>query len=270
MTSGIHSDLVQTRSLGSVARVSVLVSTSLDTIQLLLVGCRHQAGSLSGGFPIGSVRRRSPGTISLQELSLITLSRSRNQTSSTSGSARSTPEGIVGCILSRNAQSSDVTLRNSGGSGHMTQSINGNLIQTLFGSSMRRVSVIVSIVSNAVQLRLIRRTHQTSLRVSSLSIGGILSSEGTRGAITLGESNLSALRGQVGDIAGDILAVLVTQSLGDNASLSRHDGIKSGIILEIDAFSTSCGQNIIACIIRQLTNIRCHNNRFLSFYLLRI
>ena len=250
--------------------MGVLVSTSLDTIQLVLVGRRHQAGSLIGGFLIGGVRRRSPGTVSLQELGLITLRRSRNQTSATSSLTGSTLEGIVGCILCRNAQSSDVTLRNSGGGSHMTQFINGNLIQTFRSSIMRRVSVVVSIVSNAVQLRLIRRTHQTSLRVSSLTIGGILSIEGTFSAITLGEGNHSALRGQVGDILSDILAVLVTQSLGDNASLSRHDGIKSGIILEIDAFSTSCWQNIIACIIRQLTNIRCHNNRFLSFYLLRI
>ena len=270
MTSGIHSDLIQTRILGSVARVRVLVSTFLDAIQFLLVGRRHQAGSFSGSFPIGGVRRRSPGTISLQELGLITLRRSRNQTSSASGIPRSTLESIVGCILSRNAQIGDVGLSNSCGSGHMAQFINGNLIQTFRSGIMRRVSVVVSIVSNAVQLRLIRRTHQTSLRVSSLSIGGILSIEGTLSAITLGEGNLSALRGQVGDILSDIFAVLVTQSLGDNASLSRHDGIKSGIILEIDAFSTSCGQNIIACIIRQLTNIRCHNNRFLSFYLLRI
>ena len=270
MTSGIHSDLVQTRSLGSVARVSVLVSTLLDTVQLGLVGRRHQAGSVTSGFLVGGVRRRTPGTISLQELSLITLRRSRNQASSTSGIPRSTLEGIVGCILSRNAQIGDVGLSNSCGSGHMAQFVNGNLIQALFGSSMRRVSVVVSTILDAVQLLLIRRTHQTSLRIRSLCIGGILSSEGTRASITLGEGNRSTLRGQVGDILSDIFAVLVTQSLGDNASLRRHDGIKSGIILEIDAFSTSCGQNIIACIIRQLTNIRCHNNRFLSFYLLRI
>ena len=98
MASSIHSDFIQTRSTVGIRRVSILVSTSLDTIQLGLVGRRHQAGSRGSSFLVGGILRSTPGTISLQELSLITLRRSRNQTGSTSSRRSGTLKGGIFCI----------------------------------------------------------------------------------------------------------------------------------------------------------------------------
>ena len=98
MASGIHSDFIQTGSTVGIRRVRVLVSTRRNTIQLSLILRGHQTICGCRCITVSGIRRSLPSTIATKITSLLSSSRSRNQTGSTSGRRSGTLKSRIGCI----------------------------------------------------------------------------------------------------------------------------------------------------------------------------